>query len=166
MKSKVLLLGAFLLMFVSITVAQDNKPSVLTPYSTPRFSATFNGPVTFEKDLNDAKTTTNNEWSSSASGVFQMLTIRDISGGIPVNQASLDFYTKEALNGTTALAHADGVYQGHIWSYVSYNQEGVQWRMWFIIVNPNTVFSISELTDVGNDDSAAWATFSKSLVIK
>jgi hypothetical protein len=169
MKSKVLLLCAFLLVLGSVVGAQNKPtPSVPTPYSTSRFSATFNGPVTFEKDLNDAKTTTNSEWSSGANGIVQQLTIRDISGSlaIDVNQESLNFYVNQALNGATALAQANGNYQGHIWSYVSYNSEGEQWRMWFIIVNPTTVFVLSELTDIGNDDSAAWATFSKSLVIK
>src|ERR1700674_1773030 len=153
-------IALLVVLFAGVAFAQS------TPYSAPRFSAPFNGPVKYETDQNDAKTSVNNEWSSSADGIFQQLTIREIAKGVDVNQATLDFYVNQALDKSTAIERTNGVYQGHIWGYASYNQDGEQWRMWFIVVDSNTVFVLSELTATGNNDSANWATFSKSLVIK
>jgi hypothetical protein len=160
MKGKAIILGVLFLMLGSIAGAQS------TPYSTSRFAATFNGPVSFITDQNDKKTSVNNEWSSSNNGVLQQLTIRDIAHDIDVNKTSLDYYVNQALDGSPAIDRKYGVYQGHPWEFAYYNQEGVTWRMWFIIVNPNTVIVLSQLTDIGRDDSTAWSTFANSLAIK
>lgn len=138
-----------------------------TPYSHPRFSATFNGPVSFKTSQNIQKTSTNNGWSSENDGVYQQLTIRDIDHNVEVSQASTDFYVNQIVPLAQVLeAPTNGTYQGHPWSFIHYNKDGETWHQWFIIVNANTVFVLSQLVNPGQDDSADWATFSKSLVIK
>jgi hypothetical protein len=161
MKTKIFgCIAVLIALFAGVAFAQSTR------CITSRFSATFNGSVSLDTDVNDQKTATLNKWSSSGNGVFQMLTIRDISDPINVNQASLDYYVNQVLDGTSPIERTNCVYQGYICSYVHYNADDTQWRLRFIIVNPHTVFILSELTDIGRDDSVAWATFSNSLRIK
>jgi hypothetical protein len=90
-------IAVLIALFAGVALAKS------TPYSTPKFSATFNGPVSFQIDENNAKTSVNNEWHSVADGVFQELNIREVASGIDVDQASLDYYTNQSLGSSTAI---------------------------------------------------------------
>ena len=161
MKIKAILLGATLLAVGSIAFAQS------TPYSTPELSATFNGPVSVEVNRNHENTSTDTEYSSSRGSVYQMLSARTVTAkDLEVSQDTLDFYVDQALGDVKPLARKNETYQEHISEYVSFDKDDMQWRMWFIIVNPRTVLMLNQLAPAGANDDAAWSTFSDSLIIK
>lgn len=167
MKIKAISLGAILLMFGSVLAAQT------TPYTTPQFSANFNGPVTTFADTNTAKTSTDNFFTSTRNGVEQMISVRIVDHDIAVDKDSTDFYAGQAQKAvnwgsSSLLEHKEGSYQGHSWAYVylqSPNNTRKR-RIWITIVNSRTVLMILQEAPMKTDDQSDWETISDSLDIK
>src|SRR3977135_1134583 len=114
MRIKAISLGAILLMIGSVVAAQT------TPYTTPQFSANFNGPVATSTDTNTAKTSTDNFFTSSDNGAQKMISVRIVDHDIAVDKDSTDFYAGQAQKAvnwgsSSLLEHKDGSYQGHSW---------------------------------------------------
>jgi hypothetical protein len=161
MKIKAILLGTTLLVTGSIAAAQS------TPYSTPQMSATFNGPVTVDIDRNHEDSSTDTEYFSSHTNVSEMVTVRAVTeDDLDVSQDTLDHYVEQALGDAKPLDRNSGTYQDYLSEYVSFDKNGLQWRMRFIIVNPRMVLMLVEVAPADADDDTAWSAFSESLVIK
>jgi len=167
MRTKALSMGAFLLMIGSGLAAQT------TPYTTPQFSADFNGPVKTFTDTNTAKTSTNYSFNSSHNGIEQLISVRIVDHDIDVDKASTDFYVGQAQKavdwGSSALLEQkDGSYQGHNWAYVFLQSPDntKKRRIWIAVVNARTVLMILQDAPMESDDQSDWKTISDSLDIK
>ena len=167
MRIKAVSLGAFLLMIGSVLSART------TPYTTPLFSAEFNGPVTTSTDSNTAKTSTNYTFNSSHNGIEQMVSVRIVDHDIDVDKDSTDFYVGQAQKaigwGSSALLEQkDGSYKGHSWAYVFLQSPDNtrKRRIWISVVNARTVLMILQDAPMKTDDQFDWETISDSLDIK
>ena len=147
----------------------------LTPYSTPQFSATFNGPVTAQPPARTSTTNTSVDlfYSSEVNGVEQIVAIRtfDEPGYTTTDYTSSDFYAQQiAAMGTLESSSRDH-YQGHPFSYTKAlmaQQDGSQkvQRDRFIILSDRTMAFVRMLAPQDRDSDAAWETFANSLVFK
>jgi hypothetical protein len=167
MKIKGISLGAILLMLGSALGAQT------TPYTTPQFSATFNGPVTNSTDTNTAKTSTDNFFSSTNNGVEQMISVRTVDHDIDMDKAATDFYAGQAQKAagwgdSSLLDHKDGTDQGRNWAYVflQFPDNTKKRRIWITIVNSRTVLMILQEAPMQADDEFSWKTIADSLDIR
>jgi hypothetical protein len=139
-----------------------------TPYSTPNFSATFNGAVTTSTDTNPTNATYN--YKSNTQNVFQAIFVRIVDHDIAVNHESSNFYANNDSTGGTMSSVTQDYYQGHpfTYSYHMYDSGGVSMtkRTRFIIVNARTVIFIWQISATAYDDTAEWAAFANSLTVK
>ncbi len=150
-------------LLLSVTALAEN-----TPYSTPNFSATFNGKVT--TDTVSKVTSMNYTYESSTQNVAQTIVVRIVDHDIDVNHESSNFYANDDRTGGTMSNVKQDYYQGHpfTYSYHVYDSGGVSMtkRTRFIIVNARTVIFIWQISATAYDDTAEWAAFANSLTIK
>jgi hypothetical protein len=171
MKIKYLLLS-LALMFAGVLAAQ------ITSYSTPAFSATFNGPVTFVPvQRNTENTSTDNVYLSVANSTAEIVNIRYIDSTIPTDFTSSDYYAnKDAMGGMVLPGRTQGRYpcpgniQGCPFTYihVAYTSGGaVHWRrIRFIIVSAHEVIFMKMESPAVAFNGSEWTRFVNSLVIK
>ncbi|MGA2207759.1 MAG: hypothetical protein ABSG10_13610 [Terracidiphilus sp.] len=167
---KCLLLAGAILLVPAVSGAQTP-----TPYSTPQFSATFNGPVTAQPP---ARTSTTNDsvdlfYSSEVNGVEQIVAIRtmDSPAYTTADFSSSDFYAQQiAATGTLEDSSQDR-YQGHPFSYTKalmtqQNGSKMVQRDRFIILSDRTMAFVRMTAPPDRDGDAVWETFANSLVFK
>ena len=142
-------LFVWMLMLASICGAQS--------YSAPRFTATFNGPVTTSNGVNDAKTSSYVIYGSSQGDVEEEVLVRNIyAGSIDVTLDSARFYRNELAKQQTLLTDisSEGYYEGHPYAYGNYKiaANGVDYFYFvrFIIVDQHTAVFISMSFPVQN----------------
>ena len=119
--------------------------SVAQTYSTPVFSATFNGDVKVETFRNS--TNSNTAYSSFSNGITELVVVRTVDHDIDVNTTSSQFYRANTTGATLVdKFNSDGEYQGHPYSYglFEYTDSGIAFteRERIIIVNSRTVIFI------------------------
>ncbi len=139
-----------------------------TPYSTPNFSATFNGAVATETATHP--NSVSYRYESSAQGVGQTVIVRIVNHDIAVNHESSNFYNNDDPTGGTVSDVKQDYYQGHPFTYAcrTYDVGGVSWtkRTRFIIVNARTAIFIWQISRADYNDTAEWTAFENSLIIK
>ncbi len=166
---KCLLLAGAILLVPAVSGAQTP-----TPYSTPQFSATFNGPVTAQPP---ARTSTTNDsvnlfYSSTFNGVQQIVAIRTMQpslyhGGF----SSSDFYAQQiAATGTLEDSSQDR-YQGYPFSYTKalmtqQNGSKMVQRDRFIILSDQKMVFVRMIAPPDRDSDAVWLAFANSFVVK
>lgn len=164
-----LLAGAVLLLPV---VSGAQTP---TPYSTPQFSATFNGPVTAQPPARTSTTNTSLDlfYSSEANGVTQIVAIRtlDYASYTTTDFSSSDFYARQIAAAGTLESSSQDRYQGYPFSYTKAlmsQQDGSKMvqRDRFIILSDRTMAFVRMLAPPAQDSDAAWTAFANSLVFK
>ena len=144
--------------------------SVAKTYSTPVFSATFNGDVKVETFRNSTNsntayssfsngitklkvktfrnsTSSNTAYSSFSNGITELVVVRTVDHDIDVNTTSSQFYRANTTGATLVdKFNSDGEYQGHPYSYglFEYTDSGIAFteRERIIIVNSRTVIFI------------------------
>jgi hypothetical protein len=165
MKLKSLLLTASLFILSAFSMAQ-------TPYSNNSFAVTFTGgAVTSSVQPNDAKTSTNYDYTSSNADVSQTVDTRIIDHDIAVSQASSDFYADLDTSLGTVINRSAGLWQGHPFTYtfvkfVGNNGLTYSLRTRFIIVRPREAIFIMQTSLMTFEDQAIWEQFEGTLNIK
>ncbi|MGA3334848.1 MAG: hypothetical protein ABSC62_11870 [Terracidiphilus sp.] len=165
-----LLLAGAILLVPAVSGAQTP-----TPYSTPQFSATFNGPVTAQPPARTS--TTNNSvdlfYSSEVNGVEQIVAIRTMDGPAytTADFSSSDFYAQQIAATGTLEDSSQGRYQGYPFSYTKAlmtQQDGSKMvqRDRFIILGDRTMAFVRMTAPRDRDGDAVWETFANSLVFK
>jgi hypothetical protein len=169
MFAPLLLVGAVLLL---PALAGAQTP---TPYSTPQFSATFNGPVTAEPP---ARTSTTNSsvdlyYSSRINGVQQIVAIRttDSASYTTADFSSSDFYAQQIAATGALESSSQDHYQGYPFSYTKalmsqQNGSKLVQRDRFIILNDRTMVFVRMIAPTDRDSDEVWLAFANSLVIK
>jgi hypothetical protein len=166
-----------LLSLLSVLILATVALAQSTPYSTSVFSTTFNGPVTTQQSGTKGGTSTSVVYlahNESSPFVYQALAVRTINApGIAVDQASLEVYGNDILNG--GLTQDDRQYitvQGHIAVYVNAHKTDeagllTRRRGLTIILNARTVIMVLQEAQASNDDGGVtnWTTLTGSLVI-
>jgi hypothetical protein len=139
-----------------------------TPYSTPNFSATFNGTVA--TGTNTQTNSVSYTYLSSANDVAQKVTVRIVDHDIAVSHESSNFYVNDDRTGGTMSDVKQDYYQGHPFTYSchTYDYNGVRLtkRARFIIVNARTVIFIEQFSAAAYNDTPEWTAFENSLIIK
>src|SRR5208282_3444034 len=143
----------YLLLSLALTFAGILAAQVMS-YSTPAFSASFNGPVTFVPgQRNNENTSTDSVYISMANSTAEVVSIRYTDGTIPPDFTSSDYYAdKEAAGKMVLPSRAQGRYpcpenaQGCPFTYihVAYNSGGtLRWRrIRYIIVSAHEAIFI------------------------
>ena len=181
MKFKSLMLSMVVILLAAFAGAQCDETSMpvspnagyaTTPYSANYFSATFNGPVTFQ----DAGRSTDNEssnwsYSSHTNDVYQIILVRKVDHDIPNDMTSAEFYRNDDQEaGEQTGSRSSGNWCGHpyTYSYHEFEKDGVllKERTRYIIVNSRTVIFISQYAKADYNDRDQWLDFEYSLRIK
>lgn len=142
-----------MLMTLLLLVTASTVWAQQTPYVTPQWKATFNGPVTTYNEENVAKTAMDFFYGSQAGEVLQVVAYRKIYHPISVNDESLEFYvTQGSKNGAVVTDKQKGSYKGHIYVrfYVTLPDKTLR-RSWVMIYSPTELYIIDQLSPTTND---------------
>jgi hypothetical protein len=152
--------------------------AVAQNYSTPVFSADFNGAVSVNSFRNDKNTSTRTRYTSVSGDVHEEVLVVAVDHDIAVDLTSSRFYRDQDANVGETLTtdfNSDGTYQGRVFSYGCFLSrfDGVNYiRLTrYIIVNSRTALFISMSlpnSDARTSEGAiqAWVDFERTLVIK
>jgi len=178
-----LLVPLSLMLVLTLVVTSVTHAQSTNTLDTDKISATFVAPVVaLPPDRNTTNTSSQLMYvaNSKPAGendpnrVLQIISVRTIDKPIDLNQASLDFYATQAVNGgMTLISRRDGNYNGHLSTYVkSYttSPDGkIQLirRCFYILVSPTEVIIIMQ-SNISTNETASdtWDKFTDSLVIK
>lgn len=162
----------------SMVIAQTDYPVnpnptglQTTPYSTPNFSAIFNGTVKVSGvERSEDNQSSNTVYSSLNNYSLQTIIVRFIDHDIAVNQASADFYADDDRVGGTITNRSTGTWEGHIYTYTMhhYVKDGysLTQRCRYIIVNSREVIFLEQISSEDYADHDEWLDFEYSLRIK
>jgi hypothetical protein len=143
-----------------------------TSFSNNYFSAQFSGgPVTSTTTLNDARTSTNYDFTSVNSNVAQTVDVRLIDHDIAVDLSSSNFYADLDNARGVVMSRSTGVYQGHPFTYTftkvtRADQSTYSVRTRYIIVSPRVTIWVIQSSSMQYEDQAIWEAFEDSLNIK
>ena len=163
-----ILFSVIAIIFFSVAVLAQT-----TAYETPKFSASFNGPVT-TKDVgrNDANTSSTISYNSfdEATGIEEMIFVRTLDGPTDVTPEAAESYVDQDATHGTVLSRSKDYYQGRPYSYLCMDMDmsgtTARERERVIIANAHEVIWVVMLSTPDGSNKDEWARFDTSLVIK
>ena len=176
MKLKILAVIAAIFVLGGIAVAQ-------TLYTTPEFSASFNGPVSIMGPAHSASAhATDTMYTSEVDSVMESVIVRITEKDIPVSWKSSDYYAQSDFTGLGVPCHTErdgtptptstldhGFYQGHPSTYdcTDYTEGGViMWqRVQYIIVGPRETVWVIMRSPREKSSRDEWSRFWNSVDI-